>query len=236
MIVKPVIVLLMVAGLVLSACAPAVTEPGLPETGAISTQAELEAALQSAGATVEQAGTLDQPFFDLSANLINVNGGQVQVFEFPDEGTRRAATETIAPDASSIGTVIPTWVDQPNFWVSGRLIVLHVGQDQNVLGPINEVLGGPFIQGIPAADAVTPEAVMQAMRILSETLGIDINQVNIATLEQRDWPDACLGLPQPGEVCAQVITPGFLVVFEVNGQQFEFRTDQTGTQIRQANS
>jgi hypothetical protein len=55
----------------------------------------------------------------------------------------------------------------------------------------------------------------------------------VITLEQREWSDSCLELGQANESCALVVTPGFLVVLEVNGQQFEFHTDQTGTNIRQ---
>jgi hypothetical protein len=55
----------------------------------------------------------------------------------------------------------------------------------------------------------------------------------VVSFEQTDWQDACLGLGGPEESCAQVVVPGFRVVLEVNGQQYEIRTDQTGEVIRQ---
>jgi hypothetical protein len=78
----------------------------------------------------------------------------------------------------------------------------------------------------PAVQAVLDQA--------SQQLGVNVQDIEITTLEQVDWPDACLGLPQGDEACAQVVTPGFRVELQVNNQTFEFRTDESGTIIRQA--
>ena len=40
-----------------------------------------------------------------------------------------------------------------------------------------------------------------------------------------EWSDASLGRPQPGMMYAQVITPGYLVVLEADGQQYTYHTD-----------
>ena len=40
-----------------------------------------------------------------------------------------------------------TWVDQPNFWAEGRVIVLYVGQDANIINLLTSVLGDPIAQG-----------------------------------------------------------------------------------------
>ena len=82
--------------------------------------------------------------------------------------------------------------------------------------------------------ALPPQAVLEAIDQLSESLGVSVESIEVIEFEQVDWPDACLGLPQQGEACAQVITPGFRVVLEVNGQQYVFRTDQEGDVVRQA--
>lgn len=78
----------------------------------------------------------------------------------------------------------------------------------------------------PAAQAVLDQA--------SQQLGVNVQDIQITQLEQVDWPDACLGLPQGDEACAQVVTPGFRVQLQVNNQTYEFRTDESGTIIRQA--
>jgi hypothetical protein len=224
--------------LVLAACSPQPTpaDPGdLPPTGPqdIESYADVVAGLEAAGGNVEPAGTLEQPFFEVDASLITLNGQTVQIFEFADEATRQEASNRIAQDASTIGEVIPTWVDQPHFWATGRVIVLYVGTDEAVLALLNNVLGIPAAVGpITPTGEIPPQVILEAQRVLSEQLGVNVTEIQIVQFEQVDWPDACLGLPQPDEVCAQVITPGFRIVLQVEGQQHEVRTDLEGRQVR----
>jgi hypothetical protein len=232
---------MLVAGLLLAACSPQTGQPEIPDTGdRVGDAAALVAALEEAGATVEEAGRVEPAFFDVDARLIRVNGQDVQVFEFPDEASRQTASDTIDPSAALIGGTVPEWLDVPHFWASGRVIVLYVGQDQTVIDQLTRVLGPPVATGAGTAGgaqptiAVQPEAVIAAARNAAAALGVNIDQVRIISFEQVEWPDACLGLPQTDEACAQVVTPGFRVVLEINGQQLEFHTDQTGTNIRQS--
>jgi hypothetical protein len=81
---------------------------------------------------------------------------------------------------------------------------------------------------------VPPQAALEAANQLAQNLGVEVGDIQIVRTEQVDWPDACLGLPQQDEACADVVTPGFRVQLEVNGQQYEFRTDDLGQIIRQA--
>ena len=81
-----------------------------------------------------------------------------------------------------------------------------------------------------------PVAVLEAQQMLAAQLGISADEISVVSTEQVNWPDACLGMADEGEMCAQVITPGWLIVFEVNGQQYEVHTDDLGQSIRFADS
>lgn len=86
---------------------------------------------------------------------------------------------------------------------------------------------------VPGGDAGVPaEAVLEAQSWLADQLNVSVEEIEIVETEQQEWPDACLGLPQGDEVCAQVITPGWRAVFNVDGQEYEVRTDETGAVIR----
>jgi hypothetical protein len=56
---------------------------------------------------------------------------------------------------------------------------------------------------------------------------------SVVEAELTEFPDACLGLAGPGEVCAAVITPGYRVVIEQNGVESEYRVDLRGN-VRRA--
>jgi hypothetical protein len=81
--------------------------------------------------------------------------------------------------------------------------------------------------------AALPEGVMTAAQSrLSEALGVEAESIQIEEVEEAEWSDACLELAQPGENCAQVVTPGYLVVLTVEGQTYEIHTNADASIIR----
>jgi len=92
----------------------------------------------------------------------------------------------------------------------------------------------PATQGNPALENVLPpDVALNVQNWVSQALGVAIEDIQIEKVEQRDWPDSCLGLPEADEACAEAITPGWLLTFKVNGQEHRYRVDETGTVIRQ---
>jgi hypothetical protein len=77
-----------------------------------------------------------------------------------------------------------------------------------------------------------PEAAVNAAADLAQRLKVDIDTIKLVNAEQIDWPDACMGIQQPGIMCAQVITPGYKVILEANGQQYEYHTNESGSVVR----
>ncbi len=79
-----------------------------------------------------------------------------------------------------------------------------------------------------------PAAVAEARADLAAALGVPEASIDIVQVAAVDWPDACLGLPAPGEACAEVITPGFLVRLQAQGVAYEYHTDLAGEALRRA--
>jgi hypothetical protein len=214
---------------------PTLPEPAIPATGEMYNYDQLLRDLTAAGLEPEPAGTVLQPFFDVTASVLNVIGsdtvGDIQVFQFPDAQARQAAEDTISATADVIGAFQPQWVDIPNFWSQGRIIVLYIGQDFTILQRLDEVMGERVRIG-ETDRAVLPVTGAQAQRLLADWLGIDITGVQIGEIRYMEWPDACLGLPAQDELCAQVITPGYQILLQVDERQFEVRTDTVGSIIR----
>lgn len=105
--------------------------------------------LRAVGYIVESAGQVSQPFFSVNGQVITVNGGHVQVFEYKTPAAARAAAATVSLDGSSVGTTIITWVDTPHFYQKGKLIVLYVGNDAGVIDALEAALGPQFAGGKP---------------------------------------------------------------------------------------
>jgi hypothetical protein len=197
--------------------------------------ADLVAALQAAGAQVQEGNPLDQPFFSISGRILMVNGGEAQVFEFPDRLQREKASTRITIDGQPSPTVMIQWLDDPHFWGVGRLIVLYVGSDPAVLDALNGVLGEPLTRPLDELEADVNKdlpAVRAAVDRLAQQQGVLATDITVVSVEARQWPDACLGAAGAGQSCAQVITPGYLVTLLLNGRTYPVRTDQTGSLVR----
>jgi hypothetical protein len=117
---------------------------GSPAGTAVSGYENLLPGLRGAGVTVEEAGTVSQPFFPVDGQVIQVNGEDVQVFEFSDAAAAEAAAATVSPSGGSVGTTMVTWLAPPHFYRLDRLIVIHLGSDPAAAAALTLVLGPQF--------------------------------------------------------------------------------------------
>lgn len=77
-----------------------------------------------------------------------------------------------------------------------------------------------------------PSVVFHAREVLSHQLNKWLDNSNVLKFEMVDFPDSCLGVPKPDEVCEQVVTPGFSIQLVVDGLLYEYHTDNFGYDIR----
>lgn len=127
---------------------PTTTPEAVSHGNEIGGYVELVDALRAAGATVEPAEEIEQAFFGVMGQKILVNEAEIQVFEYADETARKADSDQISADGTNIGTSMVTWVDQPNFWAKGRLIVLYVGKNAAAIDLLSGVLGEPITKPV----------------------------------------------------------------------------------------
>ena len=104
----------------------------------------LVAALGESGAEVHPVGVVSQPFFTVQGQLFNVDGEEIQVFEFASADEADTVALTVSADGSSVGTSVINWVAPPHFYKAGQLIVIYVGSDSGVIGALQEAMGPQF--------------------------------------------------------------------------------------------
>ena len=76
-----------------------------------------------------------------------------------------------------------------------------------------------------------PAAARAAITVLMGQLNLTADQIKVVSVEEKEWPDGCLGVVHMGMMCTQQIVPGFLVILEANGVQYEFHTNQDGSLV-----
>lgn len=82
------------------------------------------------------------------------------------------------------------------------------------------------------AEQVAGEALPAARMALASFLGLTPDEIELDKIEDAEWSNACLGLPGPDELCAEVMTPGYLMTFTVDGSSYAVRTDLEGGEVR----
>jgi hypothetical protein len=101
--------------------------------------------------------------------------------------------------------------------------------------PPSPLPGGGLVTQ-PEADVWknAPAAALNSRADLAQREQVDPDTITLVSVEQVDWPDGCLGIQAPGIMCTMVITPGYRVILEANGKQYEYHTNETGDAVRLA--
>ena len=72
-------------------------------------------------------------------------------------------------------------------------------------------------------DALTT-LIERAKEDLVQATGAASDAITVVSTEEMEWSDTSLGCPDPDTMYAQVITPGFLIVLESDGNTFNYHT------------
>ncbi len=85
-----------------------------------------------------------------------------------------------------------------------------------------------------AKSASLPRAVSLARADAAKRKHVKLAKVRVVKVTAKSWPDSCLGLAKPDQMCAQVVTRGYRATFSVRGKRTVYRTDRQTTYRRES--
>ena len=94
-------------------------------------------------------------------------------------------------------------------------------------------LDGSIVQlakGAQISNATEQTVIKQ----LADNLGLQESDISVVSSADVKFVDTCLGVAMPNVMCAQVVTPGHIVVLEANGVQYEYHLSEDGSRIQPA--
>ncbi|MBN2147920.1 MAG: hypothetical protein JW726_11050 [Anaerolineales bacterium] len=74
-----------------------------------------------------------------------------------------------------------------------------------------------------------PDFTPTLVTALATELKLEAQDIRLISSEKVQWRDSCLGVERKGMMCLEVITPGYLLVFETSQGVFEAHTNGDGT-------
>ena len=83
----------------------------------------------------------------------------------------------------------------------------------------------------PANESVPGETETAARKLLARELGAAEGDFRLDGSESVQWSIASLGCPQEGMMYAQVLTPGYKLVFNFEGSSHAVHTNSDGSHI-----
>ncbi|MGB3533447.1 MAG: hypothetical protein WBA13_08005 [Microcoleaceae cyanobacterium] len=84
----------------------------------------------------------------------------------------------------------------------------------------------------PTSQAISPVVVDAVFQQATEESGQPQSAFQIIDVRPNIWPDSCLGLAQPDDVCTQVLVPGWQITLSSGRTQQVYRTNQGGSQVQ----
>lgn len=87
---------------------------------------------------------------------------------------------------------------------------------------------------VPPENQPAGPAEETAIKQLAENLGLQESDITVISSEETEFSNACLDVVIEGMLCAEVITPGRIVVLEANDIEYEYHTSEDGSRVQPA--
>ncbi len=121
--------------------------------------------------------------------------------------------------------VLCTQAEVPGFKIvleaNGQKYEFHTNQD----GSIVQLAEGAQNTGDVEQEVIKP---------LATNLSLKESDISVVSSAEIEFPDACLGVAMPDVMCAQVVTPGHIIVLEAKDVQYEYHTNGDGSRVQPA--
>ena len=196
------------------------TSTALPPEPVIETADDLRAALEQAGHPIEPTALSAAVDGLVGGRVYILDGAYLDVFEYETARTQQAAEQDLMASASGVA------------WSRGKILVVYRGSDGGSIALLSGLLGDPLTLSGEVGDEPYPPAVAAAIAFLAEDLGEDPVRIFVVEYEAAEWPDACLGLGRPSELCAEVVTAGWRIVLQLDPTIYVLRSDTFGQVVR----
>jgi hypothetical protein len=100
------------------------------------------------------------------------------------------------------------------------------------------VLIVPLLLGCAAGSGASPSAADggpvpgqlfgRLLADAAERAGVDKSAVSVISSQAVTWADGSLGCPEPGKAYTQALVPGYRVILEAGGSQYDYHTARSG--------
>ncbi len=114
--------------------------------------------------------------------------------------------------------------------VEGYRIVLEAEGKQYELRTNQTGSQVVIASGLEPSDLIERVMIQQ----LASNLGISESDISLVSRTEVEFNDTCLGVTLENVLCAQMITPGYVIILEAKGIQYEYHISTDGSRVQPA--
>ena len=86
------------------------------------------------------------------------------------------------------------------------------------------------VQPAPGVPDLGVKMANIALQELANRLNIDVGEIDISLIEEREWSDGSLGCPAEGYMYTQALVPGYYILLLAGDEEYAYHTD-AGNQV-----
>lgn len=97
-----------------------------------------------------------------------------------------------------------------------------MGEDMNIYGQFTNEIDYMYVgRLVPVIEE--PDIYLPIKEYIADKYSIDVNLIIFESNEYVEWSDSCFGVYRKDEMCLQVITPGYKLIFSYTGEDGKTR-------------
>lgn len=158
----------------------------------------------------------------LASELLKLPVSQFEIKQAEMQTWNNSCLDLQRPEERCRGDLTEGW--RVTLAARGQRLVYHTNEDGTVIR-LNEEASN-ITSNLP--DSVAKAVVRDA----STQLNVPNSRIRIVGAQRKDWPDGCLGIPDPLALCTMAIVPGWRVTVEGGQRTLVYRTNDSGSVIK----
>ncbi len=157
------------------------------------------------GQSHQVIATLEQRTFELSPGVGFSDTITVQLPEGLDAGAYGLSLAVRRPGGAMVD-----------------LVPIQVGETDAVRRATTQQDMDASLAACPPVEGTADQLVELARMDLAQRLEVSPDEIAVQGVEPTEFPNASLGVPEPGEDYAQVITPGYIIDLSAEGETYRY--------------
>ncbi len=153
-----------------------------------------------------------------ASKRLNVPISQIRIIQTQQRTWKDGCLELSKPEEVCTQSLVEGWLITVG--VINQTLVYHTNDSGSTI-KLNELAS-------EISENQLPEVVDKVLVEASRQFGLPTSKLQIVEIEQRQWPDSCLGISKPEVLCATVVVPGWLVTVSDGQQRYCYRVGQSG--------